>query len=163
MPANKLLLNVTEDRERLLALLDKVYNMYSDEHYATGRQVTSIATGAAIKAATMVLEECGGRIMLFANSLGAQGCGRVQNRLNATLYNTDQEAAKMLAPENTWYRELALECISKCIVVDLFIAVTLKYKSLDVATLSPITGITGGDLYLHTDFDVNAHGEKLYY
>ena len=77
MPANKLLLNVTEDRERLLALLDKVYNMYSEEHYATGRQVTSIATGAAVKAATMVLEECGGRIMLFANSLGAQGCGRV--------------------------------------------------------------------------------------
>lgn len=109
--------------------------MYSEEHFTGGRQVSYVASGAAIKAATQVLEDCGGRVMLFANSLSAQGCGRVQNRLNATLYNTDQEAAKMIAPEHTWYRELALECISKCIVVDLFIAVTLKHKSLDVATM----------------------------
>jgi hypothetical protein len=41
----------------------------------------------------------------------------------------------MLAPEHTWYRELALDCNSKSIVVDLFIAVTIKHMSLDVATL----------------------------
>ena len=34
---------------------------------------------------------------------------------------------------------------------------------MDVATMSPITGITGGDLYLYADFDVVRHGEKLYY
>ena len=32
----------------------------------------------------------------------------------------------MLAPEHNFYRELALECISKCITVDLFIAVDTK-------------------------------------
>ena len=69
----------------------------------------------------------------------------------------------MLAPESPFYRELALECIAKCITVDLFLAVTLKYKSLDVATMAPITGITGGDLYVYADFDVVLHGEKLYY
>ena len=60
----------------------------------------------------------------------------------------------MIAPESPFYRELALECIAKCITVDLFLAVTLKYKSLDVATMAPITGITGGDLYVYADFDV---------
>jgi len=87
----------------------------------------------------------------------------VQTRVNAKLYNTDEEVAKMLKPETEFYRELALDCISKCITVDLFLALTLKHISLDVATLQPITGITGGDLYLHTDFNSTAHGEKLYY
>ena len=52
LPPNKLLMNVSEETERIHALLDKIYNMYGEEHYAQGRQVTSIATGAAIKAAT---------------------------------------------------------------------------------------------------------------
>ena len=101
--------------------------------------------------------------MVFANSPGSIGCGKVQNRVNAKLYNTDEEVSKMLRPEIDFYRELALECVSKCITVDLFLALTLKQISLDVATLQPITGLTGGDLYLHADFDVTAHGEKLYY
>jgi len=69
----------------------------------------------------------------------------------------------MLAQENSFYRDLALECISKCITVDLFLAITKKYQTLDTATMSPIAGITGGDLYLYNDFDVVMHGEKLYY
>ena len=69
----------------------------------------------------------------------------------------------MLAPESTFYRDLALDLTSKCIAVDLFLASTVKYKSLDVATMAPVAGITGGDIYLYTDFDVTKHGEKLYY
>lgn len=69
----------------------------------------------------------------------------------------------MLAPENNFYRELALECISQCITVDMFIAVDTKKQSIDLATMAPITGITGGDLYLHPDFNDVMHGEKLYY
>ena len=77
LPASKLLMNVAEDAERIHALIDKIYNMHSDEHYAHGRQLTSIATGAAIVAGKNLLEEIGGRIMIFANTLGAQGCGKV--------------------------------------------------------------------------------------
>ena len=60
----------------------------------------------------------------------------------------------MLSPEHNFYRELAHECLAKCVTVDLFLALTLKFKSLDVATMAPISGITGGDLYLYADFDV---------
>ena len=59
----------------------------------------------------------------------------MQNRVNAKLYNTDEEMPKMLRPEIEFYRELALECVSKCITVDLFLAFTLKNISLDVATI----------------------------
>lgn len=34
---------------------------------------------------------------------------------------------------------------------------------MDVATIQPIAGITGGDIYLHADFNSQIHGEKLYY
>ena len=77
LPSSKLLMNVAEDGERLYALIDKIYNLYSDEYYAQGRQVASVATGAAIKAGTLLLEDCGGRVMVFANTLGGQGCGKV--------------------------------------------------------------------------------------
>lgn len=69
----------------------------------------------------------------------------------------------MFTPENNFYRELALDCNSKCICVDLFLALSTKQISMDVATMQQITGITGGDLNLHTDFNANSHGEKLYY
>ena len=77
LPPSKLLMNVSEDGERLFALIDKIYNFYSADYYAQGRQVTSVATGAALTASKSMLEETGGRIMLFTNTLGAQGCGRV--------------------------------------------------------------------------------------
>lgn len=128
-------MNVADDGERLYALIDKIYNMHSEEYYTSGRQTTSVALGSAVKAGTQLLEGIGGRVMVFANSLGAQGCGKVQTRVNAKLFNTDEEVPKMLRPESEFYRELALECVSKCICVDLFLALTLKHISLDVATL----------------------------
>ena len=164
MPPSKLLMNVTEDIDRIHALFDKVYNFFGEEYYAQGRHGTSVATGAAVKAATQVVEENGGRVMFFTSTLGAaQGCGRVQNRYNATVFNTDQEATKMLAPEQSFFRELALDCTSKCIAVDLFVSLNLKHKSLDLASIAPLAGISGGDLYFYADFDCYKHGEQLYF
>ena len=34
LPPSKLLMNMVEDGERIFALLDKIYNFYSQEHYA---------------------------------------------------------------------------------------------------------------------------------
>ena len=59
LPASKLLMNVTEDGERLYALLDKIYNMYTAEHYQGGRQVTQICSGAVIKAGMEALCDLG--------------------------------------------------------------------------------------------------------
>lgn len=40
VPPSKLMFNVTEDSARLYALLDKLYNMFTEDHYSQGRQVT---------------------------------------------------------------------------------------------------------------------------
>lgn len=59
LPASHLLMNVSEDGERLNALLDKIYNMYTQEHYQQGRQVTQVCSGAVIKAGIEALSEFG--------------------------------------------------------------------------------------------------------
>ena len=101
--------------------------------------------------------------MVFASAISSLGCGQVQTRSKAELFNTPEEAAKMMAPEHDFYVALGKECVDKRITVDLFLAITPKYPSVDVATMAPVCGITGGDLYVHQDFDVTEHAEKLYY
>ena len=55
----------------------------------------------------------------------------------------------MMSPENEFYSALGKECIDKRITVDLFVAITPKYLSIDVASMAPICGITGGDLFVY--------------
>ena len=49
------------------------------------------------------LEEYGGRIMVFASSISSIGVGKVQTRSKAELFNTPDEAAKMMSPDNDFY------------------------------------------------------------
>ena len=101
--------------------------------------------------------------MVFASAISSLGCGAVQTRSKTELFNTAEEAAKMMSPEHEFYSALGKECIDKRITVDLFLALSPKYPSVDVATMAPVCGLTGGDLYVHSDFDVTEHAEKLYY
>ena len=101
--------------------------------------------------------------MVFASTISSLGCGQVQTRSKAELFNTPDEAVKMMAPEHEFYVTLGKECIDKRITVDMFLAINPKYPSVDVATLAPVCGISGGDLYVHQDFDIVEHADKLYY
>jgi hypothetical protein len=40
LPASLLLLNLAENGDKIYALLDKIYNMFTPEFYQSGRQVT---------------------------------------------------------------------------------------------------------------------------
>ena len=59
LPASKLLMNLAEDGDRIYALVDKLYNMYTQEHYQWGRQATQVCSGAVIKAGMDALSEFG--------------------------------------------------------------------------------------------------------
>lgn len=58
---------------------------------------------------------------------------------------------------------MAQSCIDWNICVDIFFATVASQTSVDLATMAPICGRTGGDLIYFENFDVYAHGEKLYY
>jgi len=68
----------------------------------------------------------------------------------------------MMMPANNFYQDLAAECNKHRICVDLFYGLNEKI-SVDLATVVPVCGMTGGELTFYQPFDVVKHGEKLYY
>ena len=46
--------------------------------------------------------------------------------------------------------------------MDLFYAMN-HYKQIDLATIAPISLLTGGDVLMYSPFDIMIHGEKLHY
>lgn len=157
------MLNVTSDADRLYALLDKLYNMFTPEHYSQGRQVTQVCGGAAIKTAISLTEGLGGRIMYFGSSISSLGFGKVQSRSKPELFNSANELKGMIAPEHDAFQKMAEDCIRSSTCVDLFFATMAGQVSIDLATMVPVCGRTGGDLIYFEDFDVYNDGETLYY
>lgn len=45
----------------------------------------------------------------------------------------------------------------------MYIGVNQTNLSIDLTTIAPISGITGGNVYFYQNFDVTKHGEKIYY
>lgn len=72
----------------------------------------------------------------------------MKSRDDVKLYNTTNEH-KLLAPETSHYQNLAIECVKNRVCVDIFYALNTLFKSIDVASVSPITSTTGGDLYYY--------------
>lgn len=69
----------------------------------------------------------------------------------------------MMAPAHDFFKQLATECNQQRICVDLYIAVSQNNHSIDLTTVAPIAGMTGGQLHFYQNFDVMKHGEKIYY
>jgi protein transport protein SEC24 len=69
----------------------------------------------------------------------------------------------MMKPAHDFFKNLASECIDNRICVDLYIGVNQTNLSIDLTTVAPIAGMTGGNLYFYQNFDVMKHGEKIYY
>lgn len=57
---------------------------------------------------------------------------------------------------------MGLNCVKNRVTVDLFYAMN-NYKSLDLAQITPLTSLTGGECYLYSPFDINKQGEKIHY
>jgi protein transport protein SEC24 len=88
----------------------------------------------------------GGRIFVFSTSLSSIGVGRVAQRLNNDYINKPEEASKMMLPAHDYFTTLANECNLNRICVDLYFAVHAANRSIDLTTIAPIAGITGGSI-----------------
>lgn len=77
--------------------LDKIVTLHSSEQKKN--LVASIVTGAAISAATQLILEEGGRVLVFSSNICSNGYGALKQREDPKLYNTPNEA-KLLSPEH---------------------------------------------------------------
>lgn len=99
--------------------------------------------------------------MVFATNIHSIGLGSLATRDDPKLYNTDKEKT-LLGPANEHYTKLGQECVQQRIAIDLYYALN-SYKSIDLASIAVLPGLTGGDLNYLSPFDITKHGEKLHY
>eukprot|EP00727_Mastigamoeba_balamuthi_P003284 m51a1_g12953 Sec24D (460) ;mRNA; f:113-1965 len=78
------------------------------------------------------------------------GPGALRPRDNAKLYGTDKEKT-LVAPQNAFWKGLAQECAKSRVGVDVF---ALAHTYADVATLSDLCKLTGGQMYHYPAFDL---------
>ena len=107
----------------------------------------------ALKAA-----ECAGKLLIFHSSLPiAEAPGKLKNRDDRKLLGTDKEKT-VLTPQNNVYNNLGQECVAVGCSVDMFV---FNNSYIDIATISQVARLTGGEVYKYTYFQADIDGDRL--
>ncbi|KAF2584015.1 hypothetical protein F2Q70_00037634 [Brassica cretica] len=147
-----LLVNLSESRNVVEAFLDGLPLMFQDNVNVES------AFGPAVKAAYMVMNQLGGKLLIFQNSLPSLGAGRLKLRGDdPRVYGTDKEYALRVA-EDTFYKQMAADCTKFQIAINVY-AFSDKYT--DIASLGALAKYTGGQVYYYPGFQSSIHGDKL--
>ncbi|POW08541.1 hypothetical protein PSTT_07483 [Puccinia striiformis] len=107
------------------------------------------ALGGPVQAAFSSLKRLGGQVNIFLTSLPTIGPGGLKQREDTKLYNTEKENT-LFNPVDPWYRQVAEECSLAGIGINMFL---FPSQYIDVATISVLSGITGGEVFFHPRFD----------
>jgi protein transport protein SEC24 len=139
---NDLLVNLTESRAGIEALLGRLGDMFKDT------TVMGSALGAGLQAAYKLISPIGGKIMVLTASLPSVGPGALKNREDAKLLGTAKEST-LLAAASTFYKTFPIDCSRSQVSVDMFL---FSAAYTDVATLSCLPRYTGGQTYFYPAF-----------
>ncbi|CDY24648.1 BnaA05g30470D [Brassica napus] len=147
-----LLVNLSESRNVVEAFLDSLPLMFQNNVNVES------AFGPALKAAYMVMNQLGGKLLIFQNSLPSLGVGRLKLRGDdPRVYGTDKEYTLRVA-EDTFYKQMAADCTKFQIGINVY-AFSDKYT--DIASLGTLAKYTGGQVYYYPGFQSSIHGDKL--
>jgi protein transport protein SEC24 len=114
-------------------------------------------TGAALLAAKRVVQNIGGKLLLFQTSLPSLGEGILKPRENPRLLGTDKEHL-LLNPEEVWYKNNAVEFSRLQICCDVFL---FSNQYTDVATFAVLSKYTSGSTYYYPGFHAPRDGVKF--
>lgn len=92
-------------------------------------------------------------------TLPSIGPGILKNRDDPSLYGTEREKG-LFAPQDNFYPQLASECVSSGVSVDLWLFPP-KNTYIDVATIGILSALTGGDTHYHPDFNMAREGTHV--
>ncbi|CAN6818387.1 unnamed protein product [Brassica oleracea] len=147
-----LLVNLSESRNVVEAFLDSLPLMFQNNVNVES------AFGPALKAAYMVMNQLGGKLLIFQNSLPSLGAGRLKLRGDdPRVYGTDKEYTLRVAEDN-FYKQMAADCTKFQIGINVY-AFSDKYT--DIASLGTLAKYTGGQVYYYPGFQSSIHGDKL--
>ncbi|BFZ56919.1 COPII coat Sec23p-Sfb3p heterodimer component [Savitreella phatthalungensis] len=103
---------------------------------------------AMMRAGLHCLESTGGKLCIGLSSLATWGPEKLRMRENASLYGTSEEKT-MLDSAHVLWKNMAEEYVSKGVGVDIFV---MPAAYVDVATISTIPSMTGGDTLYYPNF-----------
>ncbi|CAH9115403.1 unnamed protein product [Cuscuta epithymum] len=149
-----LLVNLSESRAVVDAFLDCLPSMFEENVNVES------AFGPALKAAFMIMNQLGGKLLIFQNMLPSLGIGRLMLRGDdPRLYGTDKEHTLRI-PEDPFYKQMAADFTKYQIAVNVY---TFSDKYTDLATLGTLAKYTGGQVYHYPSFHASIHKDKLSY
>lgn len=147
-----LLVNLSESRTVVDAFLDSLPSMFQDNVNVES------AFGPALKTAFMVMNQLGGKLLIFQSSLPSLGVGRLKLRGDdLRVYGTDKEHT-LRVPEDPFYKQMAADFTKYQIAVNVY-AFSDKYT--DIATIGTLAKYTGGQVYYYPSFQASIHKDRL--
>ncbi|KAL0025356.1 hypothetical protein WJX79_010862 [Trebouxia sp. C0005] len=148
---DELIVNLKESREAVEALLDNLANTFA------ATTSPDSAMGPALQAAYLMMEAIGGKLLLFQTSVPNVGVGKITQRDNPTLYNTDSEH-RLRVPEDIFFKKFAAEASKAQISIDVF---SFSQQFTDLASLSALAKYTTGGVYCYPGYDPARDALKL--
>jgi len=146
-----LLVNLHDSKELIESFLDRMPTIFAQN------DAIESCLGPALQAAYMLMMHVGGKLLVFQSILPSLGRGALQSREDVKLLGTEKEAV-MLQPATDYYKTIALDCSKNQICVDLF---TFPQQYIDLASLSPLSKFTGGQLYHYPGFDASRDADTF--
>jgi len=141
LPAAALLLPLSQTRDALLALFDSVKTLF------VSQKRPDAAFGAAVESARLLLENTGGRCLVFQHTLPGIGPLKLAHRDDVRSYGTDKEKV-LLQPAAPEWAALAAKLAQAQVCVSTFHFTGHNY--VDLASMSTLARTTGGQLYHYT-------------
>jgi len=149
-----LLVDAEEAELVIDSLLEQIPQMFGQS------RETETVLGPVIQAGKEAFKAagCAGKLIIFHHNLPvAEAPGKLKNRDDRKVLGSEKEKA-VLMPQTKCYNELGQECVSVGCSVDLFLF-TNAY--VDVATLSQVCRLTGGQVFKYTYFQPEVDGERF--
>jgi protein transport protein SEC24 len=158
-----LLVDLTDSRSNVDALLDNLPNLFSYKTKQSGKTgfLNGSCMGSAVQAAFKIVGPAGGKIMVFNSTIANLGAGALVGREEqaAALYETSNEK-RLFNPANNFFKTMAVDMSRQHVGVDIFCT---AQSFVDVATISPLSQLTGGQVCFYPQYHEERDGEKLYH
>lgn len=148
------LCDVEESEAVIDSLMTQIPAMFADTRETEIILAPAIQAGLeALKASDRV-----GKLLVFHSSLPiAEAPGKLKNRDDRKVLGTEKEKT-VLAPQNNVYNNLGQDCEGAGCSVDLFV---FNNSYVDIATISQVARLTGGEVYKYTYFQADIDGDRL--
>lgn len=146
-----LLVDYKESQSLIESLLTQLPNLVAQQ------RSTESALGSAVQSSYEALKNFGGKLSVFFTSLPQFGLGVLKNREDLKLMGTEKEK-QLYTPQDYFWSKLGKECAMNGVNIDLYCFPT---GYIDLATIGVTSSLTGGDVYLYSNFEANKHGIKF--